>query len=265
MSTYIPCNLMVIGFLKSCTLYPMRYAGVDGCRGGWFAVSIGDDESWKTGLFAGLDEMLDFAPGAGTILVDIPIGLPSAAPRQCDREARRILGPGRASSVFPVPCRQAVHAGSYLKACRVNERVLGVGLSRQAWNICPKIARVDALLRKRNDLVGLIRESHPELCLWALAGERAMHFPKRTVQGRLERMTVLEAVFPDAVHVYEHGLTAYQRYSVARDDIVDALALAVSAWACRGEVRSIPKAREYDKEGLPMEMVLPSGTPVNVR
>ncbi len=243
----------------------MIYAGVDGCRGGWFAVMMGDEGSWKTGLFEDLVGLFDVSPGASHIFVDIPIGLPSGEPRQCDREARKILGPGRGSSVFPVPCRQALHAGSYLKACRVNERVLGVGISRQAWNICPKIAKVDGLLRGRKDLVGIIRESHPELCLWALAGGRPMRFPKRTMKGRLERMTVLEAVFSTAVHVYEHALGAYPRSSVARDDIVDALALAVSAWSCRGELTSIPQVREYDQAGLPMEMVLPSGTPVSVR
>ncbi len=237
----------------------MIYAGVDGCPGGWFAVTTGDEGSWKTGLFKNIMGLFDVSLGASHVLVDIPVGLPSMGPRRCDRVARRLLGPGRGSSVFPAPCRQAVHARAYLEACRANEMVLGVGLSRQAWCICPKIAQVDDLLRNRRDLVGIIRESHPELCLWALAGQRPMRFPKRTMQGRLERMTVLETVFPDAVELYEYALENYPRSAVARDDIVDALALAVCIWSCRGEPGSIPEEREYDEVGLPMEMVLPTG------
>lgn len=243
----------------------MRYAGVDGCRGGWFAVMMGDDLSWRTGLFDDLEGFLAASPGAGHVLVDIPVGLPSSKARTCDREARRILGPARASSVFPVPCRQAIRAGGYEEACRENERMLGVKVSRQVWAVCPKIARVDDLLRKRRDLVGVIRESHPELCLWALAGRRSMRYPKRTRQGRLERMTVLEAVFPDAVRVYEQALAVSPRSAAARDDVIDALALAVSACLCRGVLRSIPAVPEHDRAGLPMEMVLPADTPVPAR
>ncbi|HPI94426.1 MAG TPA: DUF429 domain-containing protein [Deltaproteobacteria bacterium] len=235
----------------------MKYVGVDGCRGGWFAVMMGDDGSWKTGLFAGLDELITVSPGASHILVDIPIGLPASRPRQCDREARRILGPGRGSSVFPAPCRRAVHAHDYGEACRLNREHLGTMISLQTWYICGKIAQADDLLRDRPDLVGIIRESHPELCLWALAGEWPMRFSKKSRQGRLERMTVLETVFPDAVQVYEHALQSLRRSDAARDDIIDALALAVSAGICRGDVEAVPQTPEHDDEGLPMEIVLP--------
>jgi predicted RNase H-like nuclease len=235
----------------------MRYVGIDGCRGGWFAVTMGDDGSWRTGLFDSLDDVLTSFPGARHVLVDIPIGLPAHAPRECDVEARRLLGPGRASSVFPVPCRKAVYARTYEQACALNQRALDVRISRQTWSICPRIAETDALLQSSPHLCGMVRESHPELCLWALLGGRPLRFPKKTAQGRLERMSILETAFDDAVRVYEQSLEGYARSVVARDDIIDALALAVASWSCRGQLRSIPEDPERDETGLPMEMAVP--------
>jgi predicted RNase H-like nuclease len=235
----------------------MRYVGIDGCRGGLFAVTMGDDGSWKTGMFDSLDDVMSSFPGARHVLVDIPIGLPSHAPRACDREARRLLGPKRASSVFPVPCRKAVYARTYERACSLNQRAMGVKVSRQAWGLCPGIAGADRLLQSSRHLVGMVRESHPELCLGALLGGRPLRFPKKTAQGRLERMSILETVFDDAVRVYEQSLAGYARSAVARDDIIDALALAVASWSCRGQLRSIPDDPEFDETGLPMEIVLP--------
>lgn len=238
----------------------MRYAGVDSCRGGWFAVMMGEEGSWKTALFRRFADILAEFPGTGQVIVDIPIGLPASKGRACDSEARRLLGPGRASSVFPVPCRKAVHARDYERACALNIRALGVRISLQAWNICPRIAEVDRLLRADQGLAGIVRESHPELCLWSLHGKKTMRFPKKTMLGRLERMSVLETFFEDAVPVYEHALSGYARSDVGRDDIIDALALAVSAYACRGAFQSVPEDPEHDAAGLPMEMVIPYST-----
>ncbi len=235
----------------------MRYVGIDGCRGGWFAVTMGDDGSWKTGLFDSLNDVLASFPGARHVLVDIPIGLPRNAPRTCDREARRLLGPKRASSVFPVPCRKAVYARTYERACALNQRAMGVKVSRQAWGICPGIAEADRLMQSSRHLAGTVRESHPELCLWALLGGGPLRFPKKTPQGRLERMSILETVFDDAVRVYEQSLAGYARSAVARDDIIDALALVVASWSCRGRLLSIPEVPEHDETGLPMEMTIP--------
>lgn len=57
-----------------------------------------------------------------------------------------MLGPGRGSSVFPVPCRQAVHSETYHEASKINKEVLGRGLSKQGWGIVPKIREVDAFV-----------------------------------------------------------------------------------------------------------------------
>lgn len=81
------------------------------------------------------------------ILIDIPIGLKNGVhgERLSDLGARRILK-ARKSSIFPIPCREAVYVGSYTKACEVNEKITGKRISKQAWNIVPKIRDVDSFL-----------------------------------------------------------------------------------------------------------------------
>jgi predicted RNase H-like nuclease len=82
----------------------------------------------------------------------MPIGLPERGPRACDLEARRLLGPGRASSVFPAPIRPVLVATSYDDACQIRLQVEGKKLSRQAWVIVPKIREVDDMLRDNSEL-----------------------------------------------------------------------------------------------------------------
>ena len=93
-------------------------------------------------------------------------------------ESRRLLGK-RGSSVFAVPCREALSARTYRQACRINQRILGVKLSIQTWNIAAKIREIDTWLCTNPKLQPKIRESHPELCFWALAGGHAMSYPKK--------------------------------------------------------------------------------------
>src|SRR5439155_4147082 len=83
-------------------------AGVDGCRAGWVVVLSEGARSEVTVArdFAGV---LGLTRGACVVGVDMPIGLlDAAAPggRECDRHARRLLGRGRACSVFSPPARR---------------------------------------------------------------------------------------------------------------------------------------------------------------
>jgi predicted RNase H-like nuclease len=84
--------------LESCA------AGADGCRDGWIVVREtrpGRALSWQ--VIPSLQVLFE-GPNAPTILaIDIPIGLPERGARVCDIAARALLGPGRASSVFPAP------------------------------------------------------------------------------------------------------------------------------------------------------------------
>jgi predicted RNase H-like nuclease len=65
-------------------------------------------------------------------------------------------------------------------------------------------------------------EVHPEVCFWALAGERPMAHRKKTEAGVNERLSLLRSSFPDIEHHLKN-----QPSGVGKDDLLDA---AVAAW-----------------------------------
>ena len=175
--------------------------------------------------------------------------------RLCDSEARRKLAPHRTSSVFPVPVRSALTAETYEEANEKNRQASGKGLPRQTYAIMPKIREVDSLLRDSARARRVVREVHPEICFWALAGDSPMRHNKKTRRGFDERVAVLERFHPSAVGCFDEIRTRYRRSDLADDDILDAMALAITASANRAALRTLPKHPVEDSCGLPMEMV----------
>lgn len=230
--------------------------GIDGCRGGW--VWCGRlDGRWQGGVVTRL-EQLEPLEQIDLALIDMPIGLIEQGDdeRRCDREARALLGRPRASSVFRPPCRGALEALDYAQACELNRAHTGVALSKQTWNISPKIRELDRLLAARRGLRTRLREAHPELCLWALAGGQPMQHSKRTHRGRQERLTLLSALDHDAIEMIGSLERAYVRRVLAVDDIVDAAVLALTALASMQVApRCLPSEPQLDATGLPMQLL----------
>ena len=79
-----------------------------------------------------------------------------------------------------------------------------------------------------------------------------MLFPKRKPEGIEERLTILSRHLENAKLLYEKALDAFTRKTVARDDIVDAMILAVTARESRGSLTPMPDPPERDETGLPM-------------
>jgi predicted RNase H-like nuclease len=118
----------------------------------------------------------------------------------------------------------------------------------------PKIREVDGLLSDDDTAKLRIREIHPELCFWALAGH-PMHYSKKQREGLSERIQVLSSIYPHTPDIIGHTLSIYKRKEVARDDILDALSAAVTAIMGEQNLVSIPQISEWDARGLRMEMV----------
>jgi predicted RNase H-like nuclease len=200
---------------------------------------------------------------ADLCLIDMPIGLADggAGERQCDREARALLGRPRASSVFRPPCRAALAAADqdYAAVCAVNRTETGVGLSRQTFNILSKMREVDTLLRRHRDLRERVRESHPELCLWQMNEQQPMRFNKRSIAGQRERRALLIEHAPDLEPMVERLAAGFLRRDLALDDVVDAAVLACSAHKIlrSGGAHSVPAPAPVDRLGLPMAILLP--------
>lgn len=234
----------------------MFYVGADGCKAGWFTVKLGEGNDWEVNLFPSIGKLWEQYKEAGLILLDIPIGLRDKGreERRCDIEARKLLGRNRGSSVFPAPCRAAVYAGTYQEAKEINLEKTGRSLSNQTCGIISKIREVDQLLSRDRLARSHIREIHPELCFWALNGSRPMEYSKKKENGFLERKQVLSSIYPYTQDIVNYALQKYHRKKVAKDDILDALAAAVTALAEEREFYSIPETVEFDSHGIRMEM-----------
>ena len=234
----------------------MIFIGVDGCKKGWFAVKLKDGDEWEARVFQDIGALWAEFTDASVILIDVPIGLKEfgVEERECDVQARKLLGRGRASSVFRPPCRKAVYS-SMGQASDVNFKVNGKYLPRQTLNILRKIREMDQFLSVHKSARAVIRETHPEICFWALAGHRPMKHRKRKERGFLERKAVLEYAFPSSKGIIEDALKTYKRKDLAKDDILDALAAAITAKMGFGGFSTIPGIPQVDSKGLPMEMV----------
>ncbi|MGB5834123.1 MAG: DUF429 domain-containing protein [Thiohalocapsa sp.] len=233
--------------------------GIDGCRGGW--VWCGRlDGRWQGGVAERLHQ-LDWLGNVRLALIDMPIGLVSRGEqeRRCDREARALLSRPRASSVFRPPCRAALEAPDYVSACALNRAHTGVALSKQTWNLSPKIRELDQFLAARRGLRRCLREAHPELCLWGLAGGRSMQHNKRTTRGQQERLGLLRDLDQDCMPMIDSLERMHLRRILALDDIIDAAVLALTAAEalCNG-IRCLPPQAELDDRGLPMQLLFVS-------
>lgn len=233
------------------------FAGVDGCRAGWIAVIHVPGEPPRSVVaetFAGLVGLID---ADATIAVDMPIGLPDRigpGGRGPERAVRPFLGQ-RQSSVFSIPARRAVYAQDYGSACRIAIETSDPPkkVSRQAFNLFPRIRELDGLLRARPDLAARVIEAHPELAFWRLDNGRAMALPKK-IRGRVNPAGMAQRRALLARSGYEAGFLAMAPpRGAAEDDFLDAAAVALIAQRrMRGEAMPFPAGFDRDAFGLPI-------------
>ena len=231
-------------------------AGVDGCRGGWFVV-LRDMSSGCTrhNFVEEIRGVLTLPEKPIVVAVDIPIGLLEHAVRggrDCDREARGLLGEPRARSVFSPPVRAALSCADYPSACRTNRASSSekIGISRQSFGLRDKLLELDELMSP--GLQDTIKEVHPELSFYELNGRRAMKHSKKEHDGLANRRKLLLDVgFAGVVS----GNSGYPRAQVAEDDVLDA---CVACWTATrilgGQAICIPTDTPCDGCGIRMEI-----------
>ena len=233
----------------------MKFVGVDGCKIGWFFTAINHENDWEIGVSENIEKLWKTHKNSSLILIDIPIGLPFKNPRACDIEARKLLGKGKTSCVFPPPCRKAAAAKNYKQACETNKNILGKKISLQTWHISKKIKQVDDFFLANPQAKQKIRETHPEICFWALAGGRTMKYSKKKALGFHERLDVLKKVFYQTEAVVKTALKRYKRKEVAKDDILDSISATMVACSPVNSLSTVPEIPGKDAKGLPMEIV----------
>lgn len=245
----------------------MTVLGVDGCPKGWVGIE-NDDGDLSIEVKESFARLLGEVDDLERVFVDVPIGLPSSDRRQCDIAARGLLG-SRRNSVFFTPSRAAVDEylsrvdsgypvgpeDAYRDASEANREAIGDGLSRQAWNIVPKIAELDIYLRDDLNRNGWVIESHPECCFFGLNHDQPLAYSKSSRIGLAQRRAILARVNDGTEEVYAEALSRYYRKQVGRDDVLDAIALALAASQLDEHVRLPMEDTPVDEEELPMRIV----------
>jgi predicted RNase H-like nuclease len=218
--------------------------GVDGCRSGWVICRRDADGVLDVRVVKTLAEACE---GLSVLAVDMPIGLcdEPRPGRACEFEARALLR-GKASSVFPTPCRPALACMTHAEA-NAASRKFGVGLNRQTFHLFPKMREIDELLRSSRRLRRVVYEAHPELAFARMNGGKPVLSKKRKPEGFDERLRLL------ASHGF--GIKVEKLPGAARDDILDAVAVCrTAALIAEGNAKRLGPAKARDAYGLPMNI-----------
>ena len=185
--------------------------------------------------------------GLSILAVDMPIGLTDTPRpgRACESEARALM-PGKASSVFPTPCRPALAGRTHAEANAIS-RKLGMGLTQQTFHLFPKLREIDELVRGDRRIRRLIYEAHPELAFARMNGGGPVLSKKRKPEGFAERLKLLTG------HGFQWKPVTVS--GAARDDVLDAMAVCRTAMLiAKGTATRLGPARERDRHGLPMNI-----------
>jgi len=228
----------------------MYVTGVDGCRGGWVAVSLeapGPEPlprrpGWLVSVRVH-ESLAELLGEGGVVGIDMPLGLLDSGWRTADRVARGLLGPRR-SSVFAIPPRAVWAEMSYPDASKRCRELTGQGFSIQAWGLRTKLLEANEY---RETCGHPLYEVHPELAFGAMAGA-PLAASKHTAAGRELRrellaqagITLPAAPAPSASRTPAAPLT----------DTLDAAAVAWSAWRiATGQAAVIPDHPQQDPDG----------------
>jgi predicted RNase H-like nuclease len=259
--------------------------GVDWASGNWLAVEYRGEEYECVTLAGDFEELWEsFDPKPDRILVDVPIGLcdenddeTGERGRECDDFARSVLG-SRSSSVFTPPSRQAAELARnevpHETVSAKNRDIVGKGLSIQSYHIASGIAEVDAFLDPDEDERNLrrdrVEEAHPEVCFVAFNGGE-FEDSKTSAVGFGERLSALENVVDEPGETFRkisHELAEHEDSvdvaDVDVDDVLDAMALAITAGANEDERQTIPENPPEDRHELPIQMVYRAESPLEV-
>jgi predicted RNase H-like nuclease len=195
----------------------MRVTGIDACRSGWVAVTLTAHAAAPlAAVTVAVAPDLASLSLAGTVGIDMPLGLLADGWRSADALARRALG-RRGSTVFAIPPRPVWAETAYADANRRCRELTGRGLSAQAWGLRVKLLEAD---RYRRAAAHPLHEVHPELAFAAMAGA-PLPDSKHSQAGLAARADLLTAA----------GITLPEAppRGVRRDDLLDAAAVAWSA------------------------------------
>ena len=213
------------------------FVGIDGIPGGWVAVYLSDNGDQRFAYAKSAARLL--ADPYDRAMIDMPIGLPERGYRQCDIEARALVGPrvflGARWGVWNFKTLGEANAHYW------NQEGVGRGISMQLFCIREKLQELNEV-----PVPPRLFEAHPEMIFWRIAGR--VLASKNTAKGRAERIEILK----------EKGIGRVQRWlgqrhgtGIGRDDLIDACACALAA---RDSTRRVPTNGNLINRGAQAEI-----------
>jgi predicted RNase H-like nuclease len=204
----------------------VQVLGVDAAgRWGWIGVVADADGFVAAEVAATVLELIERVEQRNeeqplaVIGVDIPIGLADAPVRRVDPLMREHVGPRRAS-VFAAPHPSIIDLDDHAEAVAVLRAQGLPGISRQGFNLIPRIREVAGLASDPR-----VVEVFPESSFRALAGA-PVGATKKSWGGMTERRRLLADADPPLRIPDDLGPAG----RVPVDDVLDATAAAWTSW-----------------------------------
>jgi predicted RNase H-like nuclease len=229
----------VLGGIVPCPagwlIVPARLAGV--------TVNVEDAETVKTLL-----EVLDYRPKFDAAAIFAPIGFfdePTNPLRDCDSDAKDLIGWPRNVAVNPVPSRAALRTGSRQEALALEPWLTKSDLRRLKW--WREAEREFQPFHQR-----MFFAAHPDLSYTSLNGDVPLTSSPYQQDGIRERMELLRMKMPGV----EEIIIRTPPKGAAQAHVVQAAGLLWTARraAARGMNR-LPADAAWDSAGLRMELV----------
>ena len=222
--------------------------GIDGCRAGWITAKVGDKNSLIFHIVENLNDDYLKQSNLSYIGIDIPLHLSHTGKRLAEIEARGLLKK-RACTIFSPPTLNALMAKNYIDACDVNFKECGKRISKQSWNLFPKIIEAHTFLENNSISKLGVFEVHPELSFMAMNDMNLIEVSKKTDIGKEIRIKLIQKFFPN--FSFESVRNKYKKNQVLDDDILDSISVL---WSTQRIVDNIAQFVPKDPEKINMRI-----------
>ena len=220
--------------------------GIDGCKAGWIIAKTLENESISFQIIKNLNDLKRI--NVSHIGIDIPLQLSHTGKRFAEIEARSLLK-NRACTIFTPPTLNALRAKNYMDACEVNFKECGKRISKQSWNLFPKIKEAQEFLENKSINKLRVFEVHPELSFMAMNDMSLVQASKKTDIGREIRIKLIQKFFPK--FSFESVRNEYKKNQTLDDDILDSVSVL---WSTQRIVDNIANFVPKDPKRIDMRI-----------
>ena len=223
-----------------------RVIGIDGCKAGWITAKILENKSISFQIIENLNDSHLKEGNLSHIGIDIPLQLSNSGKRLAEIEARSLLR-NRACTIFSPPTLNALRAKNYIDACDINFKECGKRISKQSWNLFPKIKEAQEFQENKSINKLGVFEVHPELSFMAMNDMSLIKASKKTDIGREIRIKLVKKFFPNFSFALVRN--KYKKTQVLDDDILDSISVL---WSTQRIVDNIAEfvPRDHKKTNM---------------